>query len=180
MAKNISIDRTKRLREEPGKGHNRWHRDIPPVIEVEPGEEVTLETRDAMDLQIGPRTTVKKPSTRAPSRHAGELKLFSAFPGASDGKPGHFLDRKLALVRNCYVEFLPPPRANIPIRTASVDIETDRGCPLWGWDIGRTRISIAGPGSAMAGGFGVQYFSPRRGCPTNGFGAVVHLEPLVV
>jgi formamidase len=59
MAKNISIDRTKRLREEPRKGHNRWHPDIPPVIEVEPGEEVTLETRDAMDLQIGPRTTVK-------------------------------------------------------------------------------------------------------------------------
>ena len=29
------------------------------MIEVEPGEEVTLETRDAMDLQIGPRTTVK-------------------------------------------------------------------------------------------------------------------------
>src|SRR5688500_19099764 len=59
MAKNISIDRTKRLREEPGKGHNRWHPDIQPVIEVEPGEEVTLETRDAMDLQIGPRTTAK-------------------------------------------------------------------------------------------------------------------------
>ena len=32
---------------------------IAPVIEVEPGEEVTLETRDAVDLQIGPRTTVK-------------------------------------------------------------------------------------------------------------------------
>jgi acetamidase/formamidase len=52
MAKNISIDRTKRLRDEPGKGHNRWHPDIPPAIEVEPGEEVTLETRDAMDLHI--------------------------------------------------------------------------------------------------------------------------------
>ena len=57
--KGISIDRAKRLREEPHKGHNRWHPDIPPVIEVEPGEAVTLETRDAMDLQIGPRTTVK-------------------------------------------------------------------------------------------------------------------------
>src|SRR5918998_1936734 len=59
MAKNISIVRTKRLREEPHTGHNRWHPDIAPVIEVEPGEEVTLETRDAMDLQIGPRTTPK-------------------------------------------------------------------------------------------------------------------------
>ncbi len=59
MTKDIRIDRTKRLREEPHKGHNRWHPDIPPVIEVAPGEEVTLETRDAMDLQIGPRTTAK-------------------------------------------------------------------------------------------------------------------------
>jgi formamidase len=59
MSKHISIDRTKRLREEPHKGHNRWHPDIAPVIEVEPGEEVALETRDAMDLQIVPRTTVK-------------------------------------------------------------------------------------------------------------------------
>ena len=59
MGKGISIDRTKRLRDEPHTGHNRWHPDIPPVIEVEPGEEVTLETRDAVDLQIGPRTTVK-------------------------------------------------------------------------------------------------------------------------
>ena len=59
MSNGIGIDRTKRLREEPHKGHNRWHPDIPPVIEVEPGEEVTLETRDAMDLQIGPGTTVK-------------------------------------------------------------------------------------------------------------------------
>src|SRR5687767_8652709 len=59
MGKGISIDRTKRLREEPQKGHNRWHPDIAPVIEVEPGEDVTLETRDAMDLQIGPRTTAK-------------------------------------------------------------------------------------------------------------------------
>ena len=59
MGKGISIDRAKRLRDEPHKGHNRWHPDIAPVIEVEPGEDVTLETRDAMDLQIGPRTTVK-------------------------------------------------------------------------------------------------------------------------
>ena len=59
MAKSIEIDRKKRLRDEPGKGHNRWHPDIAPVIEAAPGEEVALETRDALDLQIGPRTTAK-------------------------------------------------------------------------------------------------------------------------
>ena len=59
MAKSIEIDRAKRLRDEPHKGHNRWHPDIVPVIEAESGEEVTLETRDANDLQIGPATTAK-------------------------------------------------------------------------------------------------------------------------
>jgi formamidase len=59
VTKSISIDRRKRLKDEPHTGHNRWHPDIPPVIEVDPGEEVTLETRDANDLQIGPQTTVK-------------------------------------------------------------------------------------------------------------------------
>ena len=56
--KSIEIDRSKRLREEPDKGHNRWHPDIPPVLEVDVGEEVVLETRDASDYQIRPGLTV--------------------------------------------------------------------------------------------------------------------------
>jgi acetamidase/formamidase len=59
MAKSIEIDRKKRLRDEPHKGHNRWHPDIVPVIEAAPGEEVTLETRDANDLQIHAGTTAR-------------------------------------------------------------------------------------------------------------------------
>jgi formamidase len=55
---SITIDRTKRLKEEPHTGHNRWHPDIPPLIEVDPGEEVVLETRDASDGQIKPAMTV--------------------------------------------------------------------------------------------------------------------------
>jgi len=56
--KSITIDRSKRLKEEPQTGHNRWHPDIPPLLEVEPGEEVVLETRDASDCQIKPGMTV--------------------------------------------------------------------------------------------------------------------------
>lgn len=59
MAKNIQIDRQKRLRDQPHTGHNRWHPDIPPAIEAAAGEEVTLETRDANDLQIGPGTSLE-------------------------------------------------------------------------------------------------------------------------
>src|SRR3954468_16754036 len=57
--KTIAIDRRKRLRDEPHTGHNRWHPDIAPLIEVEPGEDVAIETRDANDLQITSKTTAK-------------------------------------------------------------------------------------------------------------------------
>ena len=43
--KSIELDYTKRCAGEPEKGHNRWHPDIPPALEVEPGEEVVLQTR---------------------------------------------------------------------------------------------------------------------------------------
>jgi len=53
----IRIDRSKTLLEEPATGHNRWHPDIPPVIRCEPGDEVVMETRDALDGQAGPGVT---------------------------------------------------------------------------------------------------------------------------
>ena len=56
--KSIEIDRSKRLKDDPGKGHNRWHPDIPPILEVDPGEDVVLETRDASDGQMQPNVTV--------------------------------------------------------------------------------------------------------------------------
>ena len=52
--KSIRIDRKRRLRDDPGIGHNRWHPDIEPIIEVAPGEDVLLETRDASDGQVQP------------------------------------------------------------------------------------------------------------------------------
>ena len=56
--KSIEIDRSKRLKDDPGKGHNRWHPDITPIIEVDLGEEVLLETRDASDGQMNANVTV--------------------------------------------------------------------------------------------------------------------------
>jgi formamidase len=55
--KSIEIDRRKRLKEQPHTGHNRWHPDIPPILEVDAGEEVSLQTRDASDGQIKPEMT---------------------------------------------------------------------------------------------------------------------------
>ena len=53
----IAIDRAKTLSEEPAKGHNRWHPDIPPIVTVEPGQIVGLETRDGLDGQVRPNST---------------------------------------------------------------------------------------------------------------------------
>jgi formamidase len=54
----IRIDRSKPLPEEPNTGHNRWHPDIQPIVRCEPGDEVILETRDALDGQIRPEPTI--------------------------------------------------------------------------------------------------------------------------
>jgi formamidase len=52
--RGIRIDRGKPLAEEPQVGHNRYHPDIAPVADVGEGEEIALETRDALDGQIKP------------------------------------------------------------------------------------------------------------------------------
>ncbi len=49
--KQITIDRSKRLYQEPHTDHNRWYPDFEPVLDVAPGEEVLLETRDVADGQ---------------------------------------------------------------------------------------------------------------------------------
>ena len=53
----LKIDRSKTLREEPHCGHNRWHPEIEPKLEIGEGEEIGIETRDASDGNITPATT---------------------------------------------------------------------------------------------------------------------------
>ncbi|MGH7335884.1 MAG: acetamidase/formamidase family protein, partial [Candidatus Rokuibacteriota bacterium] len=55
--KSVEIDRSKRLRDQSSTGHNRLHPDLTPLLEVEEGEEVVLQTRDGVDGQLGPSTT---------------------------------------------------------------------------------------------------------------------------
>ena len=58
MAKIIQINRRGHLADEPSTGHNRWHPDIAPAVEVDEGEETVLEARDALDGYMTPSTTV--------------------------------------------------------------------------------------------------------------------------
>jgi len=54
----IQIDRGKKLCDEPNCGHNRYHPDIAPIFEIGEGVEIALETRDGVDGQLGPATTI--------------------------------------------------------------------------------------------------------------------------
>jgi formamidase len=64
----IRIDRTRPLAAEPHSGHNRYHPDIEPVLEIAEGDEVVLETRDACDGQIAPDCGVAELAKLDPGR----------------------------------------------------------------------------------------------------------------
>jgi formamidase len=49
---HLQIDPAKRIGEDPKFGHNRWHESIEPVLEVDDGDVVVMDTRDGFDGQI--------------------------------------------------------------------------------------------------------------------------------
>jgi formamidase len=80
----VRVDYTKRLAEEPGFGHNRWHPGIAPALNCEAGEEVVLETRDGVDLQLSVDSTsddVAKLNLRLVHPLTGPVYLEGAEPG---------------------------------------------------------------------------------------------------
>lgn len=82
--KRVTINRQGRLAQEPHTGHNRWHPDIAPIIEVAPGELVELQTRDAADGQIKPHmTTADLGALDAKAGHplSGPVWVTGALPG---------------------------------------------------------------------------------------------------
>ncbi|MDI3338992.1 MAG: acetamidase/formamidase family protein [Sphaerobacter sp.] len=48
----IAIDPTQPLAAQAETGHNRWHEEVAPILEVKPGETVVIKTRDAFDGQL--------------------------------------------------------------------------------------------------------------------------------
>jgi formamidase len=90
----VSIDPSKPLSEEPGTGHNRWHEDIEPVVEVDPGDTVVYETRDAFDGQLNRESTAED---------VGNLDLSGVHPltgpvFVKGAEPGDLLEVKLIAV----------------------------------------------------------------------------------
>ncbi len=48
----VPVNRKKPLAECPSEGHNRWHPDIEPMIQLRDGDEAEIQTRDSFDCQI--------------------------------------------------------------------------------------------------------------------------------
>ena len=93
---SIEIDRSKRLKDEPQKGHNRWHYDLTPVVEVEEGEEVVLETRDASDGQTTWNSTIEDMATM----DRGAVHPLTGPVYVKGAKPGDLLEIE-------YLDILP-------------------------------------------------------------------------
>jgi len=92
----IAIDPSKSLGEEAETGHNRWHESIEPVVEVDPGDTVVYETRDAVDGQLSPSST---------SSDVGNVNLNVVHPltgpvFVKGAEPGDLLEAKIAAIES--------------------------------------------------------------------------------
>ena len=99
--KSIELDYTKRCADEPTKGHNRWHPDIPPAVEAEPGEEVVLQTRNAFDGQV-------TPSSKAADVGNVNLRLVHPLTGpvyVQGAEPGDLLQVNILNIEPAQVGF---------------------------------------------------------------------------
>jgi formamidase len=86
--KIVEIDRSKTLSQQPNTGHNRWHPDIPAIVEADPGEEVVLQTRDALDGQFSAKTTEADFATLSP----GPIHPLTGPVLIKGAKPGDLLE----------------------------------------------------------------------------------------
>ena len=98
--KSIEIDRSKRLKDQPTTGHNRYHPAIPPLVEVDAGEEVVLQTRDGVDGQLGPADT----EAAMASMEAGAIHPLTGPVFVKGAQPGDVLEVE-------FVDIIPQPHA---------------------------------------------------------------------
>ena len=53
----VEVDHGRPLAAQPQVGHNRWHPGIEPILSIDPGDSVVLQTLDAMDGQLTAAST---------------------------------------------------------------------------------------------------------------------------
>ena len=154
--KSVEIDRSKRLADQPKTGHNRWHPDIPPILEVSEGEEVVLETRDGVDGQLGPSVT----ATGMAQMDAGAVHPITGPVLVKGARPGDILEIE-------FVDVLPQRHAFtgiVPGLGFLRDLYTTPYLVHWriadGWATSPQLPGVRIPGAPFMGVIGV---APSRG-----------------
>lgn len=96
---HIRVDFGQPLAAQPHVGHNRWHPAIRPVLRIDPGDSLVLQTLDAMDGQLSMSSTaadVAAASQRRVHPMTGPVHVNGAEPGdllavrIDDIEPGSF------------------------------------------------------------------------------------------
>lgn len=80
---SIHLDPGRPLREQPDRGHNRWHPELAPVLTVPDGGVVRLELRDSMDGQVTRATRDEELESLVAISHplTGPVAVEGAEPG---------------------------------------------------------------------------------------------------
>ncbi len=149
--KSVTIDRKRPLRDEPKTGHNRWHPDIPPIVEVDEGEEVSLETRVATDGYLTSRST----EADFAAMDAGAIHPLTGPVLVKGARPGDLLEVE-------FVDIVPQPWAFTAIMPGLGflrDIMTIPFLVHWdiadGWATSRQLRGVRIPGASFMGVSGV-------------------------
>jgi formamidase len=147
----IRIDRGKPLAAEPQCGHNRWHPAIAPVFEIGEGEEIALETRDALDGQITPATTVAD----FPALNSGAVHPLTGPVFVKGAEPGDMLEIE-------FTDIIPQPvafSAIMPGLGFLRDVMTEPYLVHWriaeGWASSAELPGVRIPGASFMGVSGV-------------------------
>jgi formamidase len=90
----IEIDPSKPLVEERRNGHNRWHEAIEPVVEVDPGDLVVYETRDAFDMQLNADSTAE----HVAAARLGPVHPLTGPVFVKGAEPGDLLEAELVAI----------------------------------------------------------------------------------
>jgi formamidase len=149
--REIRIDRNRPLTAQAESGHNRWHPDIPPLLQCDPGDEVVLETRDALDGQLTADTTL----AQVAQADLGVVHPLTGPVYVAGAEPGDLLEVDI-------LEVMPEPfgfTSQIPGFGFLADVFTEPFLARWRIDQGfATSSDIPGvriPGAPFMGTIGL-------------------------
>jgi len=108
------LDVSKPLAVQPDRGHNRWHPDIAPLLQIEPGDEVLVDTLDASEAQLRPNLGVEQPDA------ANLIRVHPLIGPVEVGAPGWAVVQPIK-----FDDFLDLPTV------ASISKESKRKTVMW-------------------------------------------------